>query len=457
MAKTKAPAAKTVAEEIVTPEVIHDTPAVADPANSSGIALLSPFEKKVAEYKPYLDLKIKDHSDKKGFEAVEEARKKVKSSKVEAKKVTDEIARPFKEILAQIDEKGGNVFKDLKAIEDDLSGKSAQYKGWVEAEAARVKKEQEEKIERRFDQVVSLGAVFNGFSSYKIGELSISQVEMRSMTDAEFIDFTNKAEAEASRVRLEKAAEEERLAKEKADLEKAQKEEEVRIAKENARIQKEKDELAAAQEKLRKEQEKLAEQQRKAKEKEDADAAEKKAREAEEEAERQRKIAEANEKLIAAKVKLRTADLLVLGATMDGLDNDIFKYKGTAIAQILDLENDSDEDWSQFISALPSHFKEIDEAAELEENERKANEEQALKAEEERIAKEEEDRKKREEEEKAAEEALKPDREKLLGIIKKTRDLCAKSTMTSNAGEYLMEEFLTSLNEHESIIQTYKL
>lgn len=453
MAKTKAQDAKVASNEVVTPEVIQDAPAV-QPENSSGIIKLSPFEQKVAEYKPFLELKIKDHSDKKGFETVEEARKKVKASKVEAKKVTDEVARPFKEILDQINAKGGKVFKDLKEIEDNLDAKSKEYKGWVEAEEARIKKEQEEKIERRFDQVVSLGATFNGFSSYKIGELSISQVEMRSMSDEEFIDFTTKAEAESSRVRLEKAAEEERLAKEKEAQEAATKAEAERIAAENARIQKQQEELAAAQEALKKQQEELAEQQRKAKEEANAAAAQKKKEEEEAAAAKQK----AAEELAAAQLKMQTnlriSELKAAGARQEG---NVFWYKDLQVMEISDVEDAMAEEWAEIIESIPNTFKEHDEAILEEERLKKEQEEADAKAETDRLAKEAEAQKVREEEEKAAEEALKPDKEKLLGIVKKARDLCAKVTMTSPGGEYLMEELLTSLNEHESIIQTYKL
>jgi len=217
--------------------------------------------------KEYSLLKIEGIEDKKGYAAVDVARKEIKSMRVLIEKtfkaerdilnvkVKENLAKE-KEVLALV----SPLELELKAKTDVIDNEKARIKAEEEArEAAR--------IEARYAKINKLGLTFDG-STYSYGENRLSNIDIQTASDVVIDTFienvlmqkeaeeaTRKAEAERiekenARIAAEQKAEAERLAAIKAEQDKIAAEQAAAAAKikaqqdaidaENARIEKQK-------------------------------------------------------------------------------------------------------------------------------------------------------------------------------------------------------------------------
>lgn len=226
----------------------------------------------------YMPLTIKSLDDKEGFKAVHAARMTVKNTRVGLEKTRVALKADALAYGRAVDAEAKRLFELIEPIESHLDKEEAK----ITEEKKRIEREAAEKkrlaLQIRLDTLLGFGVV-----------ATVSVVE--SMPDAEFAAWVADAKAEhearleADRVAAAKRkAEEEALAKERAELDRVRKEQEAEAAR-----------IAAEQKKL--DDERRAKEQAEAIEKAKAEAAEKAKRETEErlaiEAERKRVAEEA--------------------------------------------------------------------------------------------------------------------------------------------------------------------
>lgn len=162
-------------------------------------------------------LVIKDEKDKAGYEAVAQAisilrttrnlvdskRKELKSKPIELGKLIDKTAKDIIDTLAPLEER----LKEEKARIDSLKEEQ--------------KKKKAMEIERKFNERVSVlqanGMAFTGMG-YKLNDIIVGTLELKSMTDSEWDAFRVKVvavwEEESQRKIKEKEEEEKRMAEE---------------------------------------------------------------------------------------------------------------------------------------------------------------------------------------------------------------------------------------------------
>lgn len=214
------------------------------------IAKLNLNDVAIAEIaKEYLALKVEGIEDKKGLQAVHNARMYVKGKRVEIEKKRKELKADSIAFGKAVDAEAERLTEQLKPIEAHLQAEEAK----VEAEKQRIKEEAEkaeaERVQSRVMVLLALGANYDTFSSlYILGETTCTAITLKTASDNGFQEivslFTFEATriAEAAKIEAE-LAEKERIEREKAEILEEQARQE-QIAEENKKMQLERDRLA---------------------------------------------------------------------------------------------------------------------------------------------------------------------------------------------------------------------
>lgn len=267
----------------------------------------SPSDAAIAQLaEEYMSLTIQDMNDKKAIAAVHSARMEVKRYRVDVEKKRKELKADALEYGRKVDSEAKRLTEMLLPIEQHLQGEEDR----VQAELDRLKKEKEEaeaaKLQDRLDAMQAVN-----------GDCPL--VYIKSWSDEEFAvalaDATDKFQAERERLAQEEAdrvfreaelaaerrAEEERLAIERAELERQKAEMETDRKKQEAiRLA----ELKAEREELERQQAELAKQRaeveaEKQRQEQERLAKEKAEREEQQRIERERLMKEAEAKRLA--------------------------------------------------------------------------------------------------------------------------------------------------------------
>jgi hypothetical protein len=401
---------------------------VAAPASPKEATLvrLSPYDKKIAEYQQYLTLKVQDADDKAGAKKIDDARKEVKRTKIEAEKVGKEIIAPFNEVVKAINARRSEVEKSLKGIEDHLQAECDRYDEMVEERRLEEEAAAEAKFKNRIDQILTIGAEWNGYSAYKIGEISASLIDVRQLPDEDFIDLTTKMEEEYERQRI---AKEEKEAEEKARQ--AEREaEQKRIADENKKLAKEKADLQKQLDDMKKSQQAAADKAAKEKaDKDAADAAEK---------------AEADKLRRQTEFNFRHSELTLYSVTLDE-EAQIFMYEDAAVSSVSDVKEMTAEAWAEFMAELPNDIQRYKDQVE-EEKRKKEEADAAAEAAREKEAQAEKDRL----------EALEPDKAKLLKLLSKLKKECSGVYVKTGEALVVLDSLRDSISEYDEVINNLK-
>jgi hypothetical protein len=485
MAKRKVSNDTGVPDQHVAVEATEVSPEVVTPLTpkEATLARLSPYDQKLSEFAPYLDLKISGAADKEIDKKIEEARKEVKRTRVEAEKVGKEIVAPFNAVVSQINARRNEVEDGFTKIEKHLQSEHDKFVK-LEEEQIRLQKEAAEaKFQNRLDQLRTLGAEWNGVNAFKMGELSLSVLDIRSMDDEDFIQNTTQMEAiyEQERLAREAKAEADRLAAEKEKAERA------KIEEANAKLEKEKADLQKKLDDMLKEKAAVALAAQKEQEKKDAEAAAV-------QAEKDKQAAEDEKNRQALKFNLRKSDLMLTGLKEDEFGS--FSHNGKTLVKRAAIEQFDDEEWSNLVNELPNTIQKLDdEAAEAEEAirlekikarhkfvEGHATELDAhgnyLYKDVQLISSHDVDTltddawlarfsdivsrvgnlkaKEEEEKERLRLEALKPDQDKLRALINKLRVECSKVKLNTEPGKEIVGLILADIDRNEEAILNLK-
>ena len=267
-------------------------------------------QKILAEIKAFRSLKVKDTEDKEGYTKVKEALTICRNTRLAGEDICDAESEEARSYHKKCVAKKKEISEEIKETETILK----EQKDIIDKEKARInearEKEQEVRMKERITKLLSFGMVYDGETySLKEGDevLSLSSLDLKLSDDQAFNIFQVRAEIlhQKSIIRIEA---EQAAAKEEADrvarIAAEQKVKEEEIARQTAELKKAQDELLAAQAKIKADAEK-------------AEAVEKAKKEAEEKAVRDQeaalKKAEADKQaaLKAAEEK-RLADIAAL-------------------------------------------------------------------------------------------------------------------------------------------------
>lgn len=416
-------------EEVVTPEVIHDSPQEPQTPAEAMIAPLTVFDKKLSEFEAHKSLTISGLGDKEGYKKVDEARKEIKRTRIESEKVADGILEPLTNLVNQVRDKKKFYVKEFKAIEDTLQSQTDDYDRKEQEEKDRIAAEAEARYNKRMDQLFTLGAKFNGHTSYKVGEIAVTSQEIKTLSDEKFIEITGLMEVEAELIREQERKEEERLAEEKRLREEEverQRQEAEKLRQEKEQLEKEKAEMQAQ---LQKEKEELEAQLKAVRE--EAAAAER---------ERIRKEREAEQKRIEHEqgtlFNVRSAELFGINEEVSKSDDGIFTFRGVVLTSkpaVLDIQEGL---WSEYLDGTKAMISSRIDQIKKEHEEAQA---EAIKAEQDRLAAE-----------KAAaerEEMLKPDKQKLTDAAGRIKDFPTKLAFTSPEAKAIHEQLTIKMEE----------
>lgn len=416
-------------ENVVTPEVIHDSPQEPQTPAEAMIAPLTVFDKKLSEFEAHKSLTISGLGDKEGYKKVDEARKEIKRTRIESEKVADGILEPLTNLVNQVRDKKKHYIKEFKAIEDTLQSQTDDYDRKEQEEKDRIAAEAEARYNKRMDQLFTLGAKFNGHTSYKVGEIAVTSQEIKTLSDEKFIEITGLMEVEAELIREQERKEEERIAEEnrlREEEAERQRQEADKLRQEKEQLEKEKAEMQAQ---LQKEKEELEAQLKAVREEAAAAERERIRREREDE---QKRI----DHVMGTLFNVRRADVLGLDEEVSMGEDGIFTFRGVVLTSknvILDI---TEEVWPEYLSGLKRMI-----AERIEEIKREYAEAQvaAVKAEQDRLAAE-----------KAAaerEEMLKPDKQKLTDAAGRIKDFPTKLAFTSPEAKAIHEQLTVKMEE----------
>jgi hypothetical protein len=416
-------------EDVVTPEVIHNSPQEPQSPAEAMIAPLTVFDKKLSEFKAHKSLKIAGLGDKEGYKKVDEARKEIKRTRIESEKVADGILEPLTNLVNQVRDKKKFYVKEFKAIEDTLQSQTDDYDRQEKEEKERIAAEAEARFNKRLDQLFALGAKFNGHTSYKVGEIAVTSQEIKTLSDEKFIEITGLMEVESELIREQERKEEERLAEEKRFREEEserQRLEAEKLRQEKEQLEREKAEMQAQ---LQREKEELEAQLRAVRE--EAAAAER---------ERIRKEREAEQKRIEHEqgtlFNVRSAELFGLNEEISKSDDGIFTFRGVVLTSkpaILDIQEGL---WSEYIDSIKVIISNRVDQIKKEHEDAKAA---AVKAEQERLAAEKATAER--------EEILKPDKQKLTDAAGRIKDFPTKLAFTSPEAKAIHEQLKRKMEE----------
>lgn len=388
----------------------------------------------------YLPLKITDVNDKDGYKKVSEARKDIKKKRSSIENRRKELVEDSVKLQKAVNGRAKSLTALLLEIETPLE----DQENWYEKEKERIDLEKErleqEKIQSRINQLFSLGLAFNG-NNYSIGELSIDALEIKVYNDEQFSFFLSQAKSEFEKEQAKKAEQEriEKLQTERSsallklnyihdqylgsmsDIEyvnlfeaaKAKNEEEARIKKEEAdRLEK----IRQGQEEERQ----RIEAQKKEQEEREASLIEKELA-----LERDRKeIADQKAQMEKARIQSRTNQLLTLG--FEQTKSGSLSYEELEVSAT-DISICTDHEWNILVNNFAGVITER----------KKVAEEKAIKEAEKAAKLQAEEQARLGEEAKLKQEALRPDKEKLLAVAASLEEF-QFPTVASDGAEFIL-------------------
>lgn len=433
-------------EEVVTPEVIHDSPQEPQTPAEAMIAPLTVFDKKLSEFEAHKSLTISGLGDKEGYKKVDEARKEIKRTRIESEKVADGILEPLTNLVNQVRDKKKHYIKEFKAIEDTLQSQTDDYDRKEQEEKDRIAAEAEARYNKRMDQLFTLGAKFNGHTSYKVGEIAVTSQEIKTLSDEKFIEITGLMEVEAELIREQERKEEERLAEEKRLREEEaehQRQEAEKLRQEKEQLEKEKAEMQAQ---LQKEKEELEAQLKAVREEAAAAERERIRKEREVEQERLRKEEEEAAEREEGVYQSRLMDIARASDQIIEYDG-VLAYRNSVLVSTNNLRKMDVGDYVDFLKKLPEVISNIDKEAEEESKKKQEAYAAEVEAATQAMLKAEQDRLAAEKAAAEREEILKPDKQKLTDASGRIKDFPTKLAFASPEAKAIHEQLTVKMEE----------
>jgi len=206
--------------------------------NQEIIAKYNFTEQAIAKLKTdYLVLKINGLDDKKGYQAVDTARKDVKTKRVEVEKRRKELKADALEYGRKVDNIAKEITTKLEEIENHLISEQKA----IDDEIAKIRAEKEEKERQKLQNRIET------ITMYMIPELGDElKVEIiTSMSDEKFNDVVEKAKARKEQYDIEQEKIKAEQLAEKLEKERVEKEEKEKFEAEKKRFEEEKEKFEA--------------------------------------------------------------------------------------------------------------------------------------------------------------------------------------------------------------------
>jgi len=378
------------------------------------------------------NLAIKGENDKAGYLAVTQAISQLRTTRNLVEQKRKELKTKPLELGKLIDKTAKDIIDALTPLEDQLKAEKERIDAIKEEQKAKKQLEIEKKYNERVSVMTANGMAFTGMG-YKLNDLILGTLEIKSMTDAQWDTFVPKLEAEWAETRtrqLKEQAEKERLEKE-AEIEKNKTAREgilralgfyehegcftrTALSSSGKTFTVSPEQLLAEEAEWVSILQPAYDDLRKSSEEANARRKELEAQKEQQEQEEKRQQAE-KEHLLAQRKQSRIATLNMLGYIYNytSFDRNLRFNQHKLTGSVIDLD---DENWKIEIEALTKHCLQMDEeekgAIAAEESNKKAQELLRQQAEAERVKKEEERK-----------ESLKSDVQKLLEFADKVEHL----------------------------------
>ena len=187
-----------------------------------GIVKLSKYEDKTPITQSSLDeLKMKCEAivingvdDKENYKLAKELKSKVTKARTNLENVRKELVADSVYFQKKINEKAKELTAQISEIENPLAEKIKEIDDLKEAEKKRLEMEAERKANERINSLIEQGMMFTG-EYYEIGSVSISVVDVRTISDESFNILFEKVKEVSTQISLEKKQKEELERKEK--------------------------------------------------------------------------------------------------------------------------------------------------------------------------------------------------------------------------------------------------
>lgn len=214
------------------------------------------YEKKIAELeKAYKGLNIENIEDKEGYKKVSEAISILRPLRTGVERKRKELVEFSNKYNKAVNAEAKRITELIEKIETPLK----ERKDWIDGEKDRIKaeieREAEAKAQRRINELLQNGVQFDG-NYYVIGEIAISVVDVRNMSDEAYKTMFQAVQGAFEKIKAEKAEKDEA---ERVERERLQKQKEEQDA-ENERLKKEREEFEAKQKAFEKQQADLKKQ-----------------------------------------------------------------------------------------------------------------------------------------------------------------------------------------------------
>lgn len=183
---------------------------------ASEIAKIDTNKVVIEEWKQkYAPLVIVDVNDKKGYEAMLEAKRHIRTARTSVDKRRKTINEGYLAVTKKVNATSAEYTKLLEEIEAPIDEWLEKWDAWKEEEKTKKEQEAQATLNARVDALKLAGMGFNG-SYYVLGDtMSMDAVTIKSMTGVEFDFFIEKVKLE--KVKVDDAVEEARKKKEVED------------------------------------------------------------------------------------------------------------------------------------------------------------------------------------------------------------------------------------------------
>lgn len=197
----------------------------------------------------YSGMKIDGVGDKEGYKKVRKAWSEVRGYRTGIEKKKKDIKGTYIKIGKAIDGEEERLLELITPLEDELGKTWKAIDEELEAEEKRKEEAEQKRLNDRVTDLMTIGLRMNS-GYYQLGDtITIDVATLRTMTDENYSDFRGKCEKKAAEIK----AEDDRLKQEKLDEENKLKKEREDLDRQKKELQEQKDQL----EKMKKESEDL--------------------------------------------------------------------------------------------------------------------------------------------------------------------------------------------------------
>lgn len=225
-------------------EIIQDT-AIQLIAKASLVNINSNREQLEKLAETYKGIKIAGIEDKENYKLLKKGVGELRTARTSIEKLRKAEKSNILQAGKLLDEAADGLTSIVSTVEKDTIAEVARIDTLIEEAEAKRREELENKKQARISLLFETGLTFSG-THYKIGELSITPMQVAEYSEAQFEGFIAQANVEFEALQMAKQEEEERLEQERLETKRKQQEAELQAEQERekaAQLQRQADEM----------------------------------------------------------------------------------------------------------------------------------------------------------------------------------------------------------------------